>query len=260
MVIKKAVKAGNSSAVILPRAWLNKRVRIELIGKTPDVILLETINILNKYMNLKKIIGIYLVGSYARKEENENSDIDILAITSDIDKEMIREGIYNILIISKELLKQKLEQDLFPIGQMIREAEPLLNSDYLKSIKVSVTKKNIKWYLDTTEDKLKIISEVISKIKKNKRKFVDSKIAYTLVLRIRTLYIIQKLIKNKEYSKNDLINLIESVSKGINTYREYLAVKNDLMKKQGISLEEAIRLYNYLKDELGKIKRCVRYS
>ena len=27
--IKRAVKAGNSSAVILPRAWLNKEVRVE---------------------------------------------------------------------------------------------------------------------------------------------------------------------------------------------------------------------------------------
>ena len=33
--IKKAVKAGNSSAVVLPRAWLNKEVKIELFKKTP---------------------------------------------------------------------------------------------------------------------------------------------------------------------------------------------------------------------------------
>jgi antitoxin component of MazEF toxin-antitoxin module len=41
--IKKAIKAGNSSAVILPRAWLNKDIRVELIKKTPEIILSEVI-------------------------------------------------------------------------------------------------------------------------------------------------------------------------------------------------------------------------
>ena len=101
--IKKTVKSGNSSAVILPRSWLNKEVRVELIKKTSETILLEVIKVLREYLDLKEIIGIYLTGSYARGEEDENSDIDILVLTKDIDRKMIREGIYNILIISSEL-------------------------------------------------------------------------------------------------------------------------------------------------------------
>src|SRR3989344_4393278 len=98
--IKKTVKSGNSSAVILPRSWLNKEVRVELIKKTSETILLEVIKVLREHLDLKEIIGIYLTGSYARGEEDENSDIDILVLTKDIDRKMIREGIYNILIIS----------------------------------------------------------------------------------------------------------------------------------------------------------------
>jgi len=157
--IKTAVKAGNSSAVILPRSWLDKDVRVELVKKNDETILLDVINIAKRYTELREIIGVYLVGSYARKEEDENSDIDILIITNDIDKEMISEGVYNILIISSKLLKQKLDEDLLPIGQMIKEAIPLLNSGYLSSIEIKVTKKNVKWYIDTTEDKLKIIKK-----------------------------------------------------------------------------------------------------
>ncbi|MEK6952380.1 MAG: nucleotidyltransferase domain-containing protein, partial [Nanoarchaeota archaeon] len=141
--IKKAIKAGNSSAVILPRAWLNKDVRVELIKKTPEIILSDVFSIINKYVELKEIIGIYLVGSYARGEEDENSDIDVLVLTNNTDKEVIREGVYSILIMSSELLRQKLKRDLFPVGQMIREAQPLLNSNYLSSIEVNITKKNI---------------------------------------------------------------------------------------------------------------------
>src|SRR3989344_3201245 len=123
--IKKTVKAGNSSAVILPRAWLNQEVRVELLKKNPETILLDVINTAKKHIELKKIIGIYLVGSYARGEESKDSDIDVMVISSNIDREMIHEGFYNILIVSEELLNQKLKQNLFPVGQMIKEAKPL---------------------------------------------------------------------------------------------------------------------------------------
>jgi predicted nucleotidyltransferase len=256
--IKKAVKAGNSSAVILPRAWLNKDVRIELIKKTPETILSEVIQIIKKYIELKEIIGVYLTGSYAREEEDENSDIDILVITSKDDREMISEGIYNILIISSELLRQKLKKDLFPIGQMINEAKPLLNSSYIDSIEINVTRNNIKWYLDTTEDKLKIIKKVINKMKRINKKYAGDKLAYTLILRIRTLHIIEKLIEKKNYSKKEFIKIIKKISKGKNAYERYLAVKNNLKEKNGISLEETERLYDYLSKELAEVKRLLK--
>lgn len=253
--IKKAVKSGNSSAVILPKSWLNKDVRIELIRKTPEIILSEVINIAGRHIELEDIIGIYLTGSYARAEESKDSDIDILIITKNIDREMIVEGIYNILIVSKELLKQKLEKDLFPIGQMINEAKPLLNSDYIDSIKIEVTKANIGWYLSTTEDKLKLIGKIINRLNKNNKRYANDRLAYTLILRIRTLHIIKKLMAKKAYSKTDFIKLITRVSGGKEAYERYLAVKNDLKYKQGISVEEVKRLYEYLKNQLEGIRK-----
>ena len=251
--IKKTVRAGNSSAVILPRAWLNKEVRVELAEKTPDTILTDVIALIRKYVELNEIIGIYLVGSYARNEQSGESDIDILIITKDTDKEIIHEGIYSILIVSSGLLKQKLEKDLLPIGQMIKEARPLLNSAYIDSIEVRATKSNIKWYLDTTKDKLKIIKKVIENAKKNNKWHVSDIVAYTLILRIRTLDIIKKLIENKEYSKKDFLNKIRNIYPGI-AYERYLAVKNNLEVKEVISLEEAEKLYNYLNKDLIDVK------
>ena len=69
--LKRAVRAGNSSAVILPKAWLNQEVRVELVKKTPEIILSDVIEIAKKYIELSSIIGIYLTGSYARGEEAE---------------------------------------------------------------------------------------------------------------------------------------------------------------------------------------------
>ncbi len=253
--IKKAVKSGNSSAVILPRAWLDKEVRVELIRKTSERILLDTLEILRKYLELKEIIGIYLTGSYARAEEDKNSDIDILVLTENIDREIINEGVYNILIISSGLLKQKLENDLFPVAQMIKEAEPLLNSEYLNLIEVEATKKNTKWYLDTTKNKLKIIKEVIDKTKN--KKYLGDVVAYTLVLRIRTLHILDKLIKNEDYSKKEFIKLIKKISNGTNAYERYISVKNSREDESKADIGEVKKLYEYLDKQLEKIKKLV---
>lgn len=256
--VKKAVKAGNSSAVILPRAWLNMEVRVELLKKTPEIMLAEIIDIIKKHIELKDIIGIYLVGSYARGEEDSGSDIDILVITKNTDKEIINDGIYNILIMSSELLRQKLDSDLFPIGQMIKEAKPILNSDYLDSIKIRVTKRNVKWYIDTTENKLRLIKKAIEMAQKNNRAYLKDIIAYTLILRIKTMHIICFLIKNQPYSKKDFIKMIKKVSVGTNSYECYLAVKNNLDEKNSFTLEEAERLYEYLKIKLSEVKKLLK--
>ncbi len=255
-LVKKTVKAGNSSAVVLPRAWLNREVRVELIKKTPETILLDVIDILKENIDLKEVIGIYLTGSYARCEEDEMSDIDILVLTGNIDREMIREGIYNILIVSLGLLKHKLNQDLFPVGQMIREAKPLLNAEYINSVEVRVTRKNVRWYLETTKEKLKIIKEALEQEKD--KKYASDVIAYTLVLRIRTIHIIKKILENKEYSKKEFERLIEKFSRGKTAYERYLAVKNNTGEEYGTSTDEAHELCTYLKRELKNVDMMVK--
>jgi predicted nucleotidyltransferase len=256
--VKKAVRAGNSSAVVLPRAWLDREVRVELMRKTPEMILSDVLGILNSKVNTSEIIGAYLVGSYARGEEEEKSDIDILVITNNIDKEVIHEGSYNILVISLPLLRQKLRLDLLPIGQMLKEANPLLNSNYLESLEIKVTKENTKWYIGTSRQKLSLISRILHLARKSNKKYVSDRVAYTLILRIRTLYIIKCLIENKNYSKTKLINIIKGACKANEAYERYLAVKNSEADKNRTNVEEAEALLDYsnklLSEVNGKLK------
>ena len=252
--IKKTVKAGNSSAVILPKAWLDKEVRVELIKKTHETMLQEVINIVKEDASLEEIIGVYLVGSYARGEEDRNSDVDILVISANTDIEMISKGIYNIFFMSEGLLKWKLESDLFPIGQMIREARPLINASYLKSIKIEVTEKNVRWYLDTTKKKLDLIEKILALYRRER---VSDKVAYSLILRARTLYIMQKLILNHEYSKKDFKELIAKVSGSNNTYNAYLSVKAGLEDTNNARKEETEKLYFYLRKQLERVIRLI---
>ena len=250
--IKKAVRAGNSSAVILPRAWLDKEVRVELIKKSPETILQDTLNIAGKHINPKEIIGIYLAGSYARGEEDKGSDIDLLVISANTDIEMIHEGVYNILIVSEGLLRWKLENDLLPIGPMLLEAKPLINMSYLDSVRVKVTRKNVRWYIETAGEKLKLIEEALKSLGKK----VDGRVVYTLILRIRTLHLIQKMIKGEGYSKRDFVSLIKRVSGSGKAYEAYLGVKNDAGDAEDgrTTKEEAEKLYDYLRGQLARVQ------
>jgi predicted nucleotidyltransferase len=256
--IKKAIRAGNSSAVILPRSWLNKEVRVELVKKTPEMILFDVMDILKEYLDLSEVAGIYLTGSYARNEEETDSDIDILIITNNTDKEMIIQGVYNILIISTELLSQKLKNDLFPVGQMIREAKPLLNSEYLEKIEIKITKDNIKWYLDTTDEKIALIEKIIAVSMANKKRYLSDRVIYTLILRIRTMYIILNIINQKKYSKKEFISSLKNVTHSTNAYGRYLSYKKNLKEKNEISVEEARALNEYLKKLLLEVKEKLK--
>ena len=256
--IKKTVKAGNSSAVILPRAWLNREVRIELIERYPEKILSDVLEILKEHIELCKVVGIYLVGSYARGEENEDSDIDLLVITEGIDKN-VEEGIYSLTLISTELLNKKLEKDILPIGQMILEARPLLNEYYLKSIIVKITKKNASPYITSTKEKISLIKKVLKNIRGDS---IDDQVIYTLVLRLRTIGIIESLSKHKIYSKKDLLFEINSAlgknfSKDV--YEAYLVIKNNQKRKgKAVNINHALLLLKYLEKKFEIVKNKVK--
>src|SRR3990167_91548 len=106
-IMKRTIKSGNASAVVLPKAWLNRNVKVELIDQSHEIILQEVMEIVKSKMELSKIIGVYLVGSYAREEQDEHSDIDILIISEDVDSELIKVGSYEIMIVSLKLLNYK---------------------------------------------------------------------------------------------------------------------------------------------------------
>ena len=140
---------------------------------------------------------------------------------------------------------------------MFREAKPLLNVGYLESIEINVTKRNVKRYIKTTEEKLELIKKVLDKKKIQNRKNVEDVVAYTLILRIRTLYLITKLIKTEEYSKKDFVNMLIGISNGKNAYDSYLAVKNNLDEK-GVSINEVKKLYSYLMNQLERVKKLLK--
>lgn len=253
-LIKPIVKLGNSSGVVLPREWYGGKAKIKLIEE-PINIKKDILEILDKY--LENILGIYLVGSHARGEENRGSDVDVLVITNKTNKQ-IKQGVYDLMLVSQENLETSLENNVLPILPMLKEAKPIINKSLIKEYqKTKLTKKNLKWHIETTKSALKINKEMI-KMTKDLGEKADDSIAYSLILRLREVYIVGCLIKNKNPRKKELINLIKKIAGSLKSYEGYLRVKNDKKNEDELPLEQAEKLYSYVLKKIKEQEKWVK--
>jgi len=125
-IIKQAFKLGNSAGVLLPVEWRDKKVAIKLIDKS---ITQELLEILDEKNLLKNTIGIFLAGSYARGEEEPDSDIDVLIVTDAINKNT-KTGKYEITFISKDRFEKLFPESLY-LASLIYESKAILNDEHL---------------------------------------------------------------------------------------------------------------------------------
>src|SRR3989344_6878081 len=203
-IIKTAVKVGNSAGVLLPKKWLNSSVKITL---EPLNIERDVIGILIEEEILKKVMGIYLTGSYARNEQTIESDVDVLAITSDISKRIKRDK-YEIICVSKKELENQLNENALPLLAMIKEAKTIINEELIKEYSdYPLNEKNLRYHIKTTKSTMKVVEKDILFSKEIRENASDAS-AYSLILRLRTFYIIDCIKNKKIWSKNHFLNLI----------------------------------------------------
>ena len=255
-LIKTAVRVGNSAGVLLPKEYLNSEVKITL---TPRNIEKEVINILSNENLLKDILGIYVTGSYARKEETIESDIDVLVITNNTDKRIKKEK-YDLLLISKNNLEKTLKRNVMPLLPMIKEAKPIINGSLLEEYKnIKLTRKNLKWHVEITKSIIKVIRAAIDLDKELEKTKTGDAPAYSLILHLRGIYLINCLRKNKSWSSQELINLIRKISNSTTSYERYLYVKNNNGKiKDLLPIPEAEKLLNYIINENSKQEKWLK--
>ena len=180
-LVKKVIRVGNSAGVLVPKEWINGKAHVELVEK-PVNIKSEVLEILDS--RLEDVVGIYIVGSYARNEQKEDSDVDVLVITNKTEERLEKEK-YNLVIIPEEKIAKILEGNILPLLPMIKEANPLLNSTLIEKYKdTKLTKKNLKFHLETTKSALKVVKEAIELAKIDNENISDN-VMYSLVLRLR---------------------------------------------------------------------------
>lgn len=246
-LIKPIIKVGNSAGVLVPKDWINGKARVELIQK-PINVKKDIFEILGHY--LKDIIGIYLVGSYARGEQTERSDVDILAVTNK-KSGRTKSGKYDVLLITKNDINKAINNSALPIIPMLKEAKTIINEEYLISVKESpLSKKNLKWNIDMIKAGVELSNAAINIAKEDNNKYCSDAVSYSLVLNIRTAYIIDCIKSKIKWSSTGLLSLIKEMSGSLEAYNGYSRVKNDEKIKSSLPVKEAEKLLEYLYKKL----------
>ena len=254
-IIRNTRKLGTSAGVLLPKSWENSLVKVERI-LSPDNI--ELLKLIKDEIDLKDVLGVYLVGSYARDDYDENSDVDILVITNNINKN-VKKGVYELTILSMDNLEEQLENNCLPVLAWIKEAKTIINSSLIEKYKnTKINLKNLKWHIETTKTIIDVIKETIKLAEEESDLSYLESCAYSLVLRIRTLYIIECLKNNKVWTKNELRKMIKKISGSDSHYNVYENVKGKKENKIILTVIETKRLLDYLINKNKKVEKWLK--
>lgn len=246
-LIKQAFRLGNSAGIILPKDWDGRKVSVRLIDKSLQQ---EIIEILEEENLLKDTIGVYLAGSYARNEETEMSDIDVLVITGNINKQL-KKGKYDFIFVSKDKFEKSVMKSLY-LASLTNEAKVILNADFLNRFKDEIWKVSIKKHLKELESVTSINKKFVA-LDKELNELVGDETIYSLVLRLRELYLIECLRKRKMPSNKIFIDLLKKIATE-ESYGAYLRVKNNMKTKKIIPVSEAMALINEIMMRINNLK------
>ncbi len=257
IVEKEVVRFGNGSIVYTPKKWIGEKVLVILEEKPVDI-KAEVIEALKPYLG--NVEGAFLFGSHARGEATEKSDIDVLVV-ADRRLGIAKTGRVDFLVKTKEGLIEGMKTDptLF-LHQAITEAQPILNGALLEELKATRIKPDFRKFLDSTLSAFKRTKEILGR---QQKEFLDTNApVYSLVLRMKTLFIIQCYKKGIVFSNKGFVqNLIRhgfSEAQAMEFLDVYRAERDDKPAKVKVPVAAAERLFEAAKIEFIKAERLVK--
>ncbi len=258
-LVKKVVNSGNGGAVWVPKSWLWEEIVVVRLQKPEPDIKDRIIIILMPY--LEEITAVFLYGSYARKEQGPDSDIDILVIAEkklDIKKHKKAD----IKVMQLEKLKETIEKNPIMYLSILQEAKAIFNSPLLQELKkIQINYKKFKWFIETTIENIKSSMELIE-LDKIDGEYVSSYGAiYSTILRLRGAFLIKCLIDKKKYSnklfKKWLLKHNISNSEYKAAYGIYQSIRDDKKAEDKIKIAAAIALLNILGEEINNLEKSI---
>ncbi len=250
-IVKEVVRVGNTGGVLVPREWVRGRAEVRLVEE-PLEVEGDVLHLLKPWLN--EVKGVYLVGSYARGEQTARSDVDILVITGKTTKR-IQQARYQLILISQNELEQQLQTNAMPLLPMVKEAKPVLNKELIEPYRhAQITRRNIQWHLETTASALEVIKAAIDI---DKEENVSDNLIYSLILRLRGVYIVECLIKGKIAKTKELLALIKKLSGSTQVYEVYLRSKDRRRARRVISVEEVEAIVRYIIEKLNEQRKWV---
>lgn len=206
----------------------------------------DVTNILMESGLLADVKGIYLTGSYARGDYDSKSDIDILVITKETNK-LINFNDYEITLISEKNFSKNLSTNLYELISVM-EAKTLFNEELIDKYKSSLPKLKTKSLVEEIQNISKINKETIEICAKTGKNVPDS-IIYSVVLRLRELFLIKYVAKRKPSSRNDFKKRIKK-----KVYDAYLRVKRNEKEVNDTGVKEAFEVMGLLEKWLKEQK------
>jgi len=256
-IIRIVSQIGNGAHIFAPKKWINEKVLlVRLEKKSVKEEILQKI-----YPYLDKIIGVFLYGSQARGEATENSDVDVLIITKEKFK-IEKEENFEFIIITEDSLSNAIKTNPIMLFSIFKEAKAIINEEYLNKLKqIKINPALFKPFIQTTKESIKSDEELIELDKKTGETLSNS-VLYSLILRLRGIFIINCLLNNENYSNSLFKTWINSKCK-INyeeVYSIYQALGSGKELKDKVPIEFGEILVDLLKEELKNIVRLINQN
>ncbi|MFH1592083.1 MAG: nucleotidyltransferase domain-containing protein [Candidatus Woesearchaeota archaeon] len=259
-LIRRATEWGNSAGVRVPRKWLGLEVEARPLAPLAiEEVQKDVLSKMNPY--LADIQGIYLTGSYARMEQTNTSDVDILVIMDKPIKIPKKEP-YDIYAISRERMDKLITYYPLLIMSMIKEARPIINGALLKDLrKIELKPSYFKEHAESTKRALRIIDDLMDGY--GDSDIATSSLIYPIILRLRGLYLVRALLKNKIYKTLDIKKDIgkEGIEKErIEEIYKIYQVKRDAKKdlRSDITIGEMRKIYNLALKRYKEVRKWLK--
>jgi len=253
-IIRTVSQVGNGAHIFAPKEWINERVLIVRLEKKS--IKEEIIQRLYPYLD--KIMGVFLYGSQARGEATENSDVDVLVIARE-KFNIKKEENFEFTIIDENSLCEAIKTNPIMMYSIFKEAKAIINEEYLNKLKnIKINLVLFKSFIQTTKESIKSDEEIIELDKKT-GKTISNSVIYSLILRLRGIFIIRRLLNKENYSNSLFKRWINSKCK-INyeeVYSIYQSLRFGKELKDKAPIEFGEILLDLLKEEIKKIEKLI---
>jgi hypothetical protein len=137
---------------------------------------------------------------------------------------------------------------------MIKESKGIINSSYLESLKeIKIEKNNFNDFIDSTALAIKSNEEMI-KLEGGKT-LLSNSVIYSLILRLRGIFIIKCLLKNEKYSNKLFKEWINKQGNNLEIekiYKIYQSIRDNKKTTENISIDIVLKLLELLKEEVKK--------
>jgi len=245
-----ATPVGNGSHILVPKEWEGYEVVLTKVAEVdPKKEILEIL-----YTHLENVIGVYVYGSYARKEFNKTSDVDILVVTNKKISVDVKKP-FDVTFVEKSRIEafKKLNPVMF--YSILSEAETILNEDFLNELRGSELKSQfrqyLKAYLEDTGRAARIDRQLLES------GAPDANLIYSVLLRLRGLLISENLLKNQKFSNSEFFAILKNrLSRDPKDYYDiYKAVRDNKKTNISVDYSDAQVLIEILDSQLKSLKR-----